>query len=63
METHSFLMLKARLHANAKLEKFLNVFVLTQDATEQPVKWLFPVFFSRLGSRQWRSKKQLSVQE
>lgn len=46
METHSFLMLKARLHANAKLEKFQNVFVLTRDATKQPVKRLFPVFLS-----------------
>lgn len=49
METHSFLMLKARLHANAKLEKFQNVFLLTQDATKQPVKRLFPSVFLPLG--------------
>lgn len=62
METHSFLMLKARLHANAKLEKFQNVSVLAQNATKQPVKRLFPAF-SCLGSRQRRSKKQLSGQK
>lgn len=45
MQTHSFPMVKAWLHATAKL-KFQNPFVLTQDAAKQTIKWPSQYFLS-----------------